>query len=263
MRQFHIELNCAPYRSESSRVSEAMLGFTLKRSVQRNLEKNGSSASDAAPAAKTTKKEEEIDTSDARFVALTARLSLANAHKVAMAMAAAVVTYTVPRDSLVITSIKAAMLEYNKESSAARSKGTAGGMPPPHLFAWEKVLESCIEVCKDATVPAVLDARKVLQDFTALSQKSEDPMMFNADTVTICRVSKCHKSDIAKIELALTPTDTNHALKVSAAIQVIMIAGFKAVKKYGIAPKTHLERQLLALPKKRNIVSDNPERNSW
>eukprot|EP00929_Paragymnodinium_shiwhaense_P119493 TRINITY_DN913_c0_g1_i6.p3 TRINITY_DN913_c0_g1~~TRINITY_DN913_c0_g1_i6.p3 ORF type:complete len:390 (-),score=45.59 TRINITY_DN913_c0_g1_i6:968-2137(-) len=260
----------------------AMTLLGLPTAPKRQLQRNGTGSSDT-PAAKSTKKdskdsndmaieEDDGDHSLLGLVGLTARLALTATHVANSAASTSIDVLLLPRDSLVVTSVKQAMKDYHE--SAIQNRGKSGqktAMPaPPHVYAWDKIIDtakSLAETHKQQDLLLLIN--KYTELIKSIREVDMDEMVdFVATTVKICRVNRCHDPQLARIEVSISPVTQylgkpNDAAAIWHGLMSILVKHCRAQKKYGLPPKSNIERKLVQKLKHKGLLQENANRHQW
>eukprot|EP00929_Paragymnodinium_shiwhaense_P061052 TRINITY_DN30486_c0_g1_i3.p2 TRINITY_DN30486_c0_g1~~TRINITY_DN30486_c0_g1_i3.p2 ORF type:complete len:233 (-),score=84.25 TRINITY_DN30486_c0_g1_i3:576-1274(-) len=227
----------------------------LSGGSKRNLTRGDSDPAKGAGGRKSKQEGEEDEAQLADVVAAMGRLVLQNTNKQRVLSAAIITTMVVPRSVKIVDLMKEAGAKYHKESTEKEMD-----MGPPHLWAWDAAVGWLKQVAEEE---AWEDVKKVIAAHVK-EVSGKDYGLTLAQAVRVCKVSRCFKETQSKLEFMITKDeDCKTAEMVWRALKKALVTKFKGQIKAGAAPSSGMERALLKMMRKKEMIKDKEDRHEW
>eukprot|EP00929_Paragymnodinium_shiwhaense_P036520 TRINITY_DN19564_c0_g2_i1.p2 TRINITY_DN19564_c0_g2~~TRINITY_DN19564_c0_g2_i1.p2 ORF type:complete len:252 (-),score=71.27 TRINITY_DN19564_c0_g2_i1:302-1057(-) len=151
-------------------------------------------------------------------------------------------------DSEIISAAKSATQAYSLQAKELKDKPEERALlGPPNVVVWDSILTRCQKAAQanEGKWKKELEALVVYKAKVAEKEKPQDQLEIICRDVKLCRTAKTFDKKTAKLEISVVPSSPAWAAWMAA--DKMLVEGFKAVRKHGIAPRGSLERELATL----------------
>eukprot|EP00929_Paragymnodinium_shiwhaense_P021067 TRINITY_DN13845_c0_g1_i2.p3 TRINITY_DN13845_c0_g1~~TRINITY_DN13845_c0_g1_i2.p3 ORF type:complete len:329 (-),score=82.01 TRINITY_DN13845_c0_g1_i2:884-1870(-) len=270
---------CAASQDAYFFVLKDMLGLTDLMG-KRQAARQGSDLQDPPKVKKTNTKTEDCedvedveamdigelakDTDIRKVLKLLCTISLSHDYHINVLRSVCIESVLIPRSTTLVDRCKATTKAFHdKVMALAKEKRAALGSP--HILVWEQMLEFFV-----AEMNGKEKYRKHLDNVTALVDETKgtgSPIEHLCDIIRHCRIAKCHRKDLARVEIGLkfnaaAITETKLAHPAWESMKAYLVAEHKGSYRPGIPPKGDLIRKL-EKQVKRMTKGSEADRHDW